>query len=105
MMTKQLICAAVLAAAAVVGMVAPTAAADPTPTPSPGIPDTGAKRAGIPRRPGLSAPVPPRHAGVRVQVRPWHWDVGPGSGPVVNTSSSPTTRSGFSGGPARAVPP
>jgi hypothetical protein len=36
MMTKQLICAAVLAAAAVVGMVAPTAAADPTPTPSPG---------------------------------------------------------------------
>src|SRR3984957_20908987 len=36
MMTKPLICAAVLAAAAVVGMVAPTAAADPTPTPSPG---------------------------------------------------------------------
>jgi hypothetical protein len=36
MMTKPLICAVVLAAAAVVGMVAPTAAAHPTPTPSPG---------------------------------------------------------------------
>jgi hypothetical protein len=34
MMTKQLICEAVLAAAAVVGMVAPTAAADPTPVSS-----------------------------------------------------------------------
>jgi hypothetical protein len=36
MMTKQLICAAVLAAAAVVGIVAPTAVADPTPAPTPG---------------------------------------------------------------------
>jgi hypothetical protein len=35
MMTKQLIFAAVLAAAAVVGIVAPTASADPTPAPVP----------------------------------------------------------------------
>jgi hypothetical protein len=33
-MSKQLLCAAVLAA--VMGIVAPTAAADPTPAPSPG---------------------------------------------------------------------
>jgi hypothetical protein len=101
MMTKQLICAAVLAAAAVVAY----SRGGPDTNTLTRIPDTGAKRAGIPRRPGLSAAVPPRHAGVRLQVRPWHWDVGPGSGPVVNTPSSPTTRSGFSGGPARAVPP
>jgi hypothetical protein len=35
MMTKQLICAVVLAVAAVVGIVAPTASADPTPAPVP----------------------------------------------------------------------
>ena len=56
MMTKPLICAAVLAAAAVVGMVAPTAAADPTPTPSPGYQIPGPN---WPEFPGAQA-YPPR---------------------------------------------
>ena len=80
MMTKQLICAAVLAAAAVVGMVAPTAAADPTPTPSPGYQIPGPNG---PEFPGAQA-YPPRclHAMLACGFR---YDPGTGTwGPVAN---------------------
>ena len=85
----------VLSAAAVAAMVVAAAgtAARPDTTTNTRIPDTRARRAAVPGRPGLSAPMPEEHARLRVRVRPRHRDMAAGRRPVRLTAALRLTSS------------
>ena len=86
----------VLAAAAVAAMVVAAPGYGrrrPDTTTGPRIRDSRPVRPAVPRRPGIPAAVLAEHAGMRVQVRPSHWDLAPGRRPISLTATLRLTTS------------